>query len=974
MSLRPGPRTLGIGFLAILAAIPHPVCAQPEQYEGRLIRTIQFVPREQPMEAGEIFRLLPLKTGQPLRLDDIRTSIEKLYATGHYIDIQVDAALYNEEVVIRFLTQPSWFIGLVSVRSNTGDPPNTGQLVNATRLQLGEAYSAEKVLRAMDGIQQTLEANGYHESRVSPSYEYDARTQQIHINFVVDGESRSHYAEPEVAGDPKLPESRIVGATKWKGWFGWRPVSQSRTQRGVEGIRRLYEKQDRLMASVSLDSITYQPESERDKPKLNLQAGPIVQVNTIGAKVSRSVLRRLVPVFEERTVDRDLLEEGKRNLRDYFQSEGYFSAEVEFKQQRVINDRANIDYLINLGRRHRLEEIEIHGNQYFDLETVRERMYLLPANFQFRRGRYSDAYRRRDEATIESLYRENGFRDVKVTSKVVDDYRGKRDDIAVIVNIDEGPQYFVSTLNMVGVNQLDEASLRSILASAAGQPFSEFNVAIDRDNILARYYSEGFSDAIFSWSADPAGEPNRVNLTYTLQEGRRTFVRQVLVSGLETTQPSLVNRNLSLNPGDPLSQIQMGETQRRLYDLGIFARVNMAVQNPEGDTEYKYVLYQMEEANRYSLSGGIGAEIARIGGSQTSLDNPAGSAGFSPRLSLNVGRLNFRGLGHTVSVRTRVSNLQQRALFSYSAPRFRDNPDLNLLFSALFDNSNDVRTFSARRREGSVQLSQRASKSDTLLYRFSYRRVSVNNLKIDPLVVPLLAQPVRIGMLSANFIRDRRDDPTDAHRGAYNTFDFGYASNIFGSEDTFARFLMRNSTYHEIGKRLVFARSLSFGMMSGFQLGQADDIPLPERFFSGGASSHRGFPDNQAGPRDTLTGFPLGGRALLMNNLELRFPLRGENLGAVLFLDSGNVYTELGDISFRFHQRDEFDYDYAVQATGLGIRYRTPIGPLRLDLAYSLNSPRFFGCTNTNPLEGCGAAKVQRIRPFQFHFSIGQTF
>lgn len=185
---------------------------------------------------------------------------------------------------------------------------------------------------------------------------------------------------------------------------------------------------------------------------------------------------------------------------------------------------------------------------------------------------------------------------------------------------------------------------------------------------------------------------------------------------------------------------------------------------------------------------------------------------------------------------------------------------------------------------------------------------------------------------------------------------------------------MRNSTYHEIGKRLVFARSLSFGMMSGFQLGQADDIPLPERFFSGGASSHRGFPDNQAGPRDTLTGFPLGGRALLMNNLELRFPLRGENLGAVLFLDSGNVYTELGDISFRFHQRDEFDYDYAVQATGLGIRYRTPIGPLRLDLAYSLNSPRFFGCTNTNPLEGCGAAKVQRIRPFQFHFSIGQTF
>src|SRR5207245_1613797 len=154
---------------------------------------------------------------------------------------------------------------------------------------------------------------------------------------------------------------------------------------------------------------------------------------------------------------------------------------------------------------------------------------------------------------------------------------------------------------------------------------------------------------------------------------------------------------------------------------------------------------------------------------------------------------------------------------------------------------------------------------------------------------------------------------------------------------SFARLLMKNSTYHQIRRDLVLARSITFGTIERF--GGMPAIPLPERFFTGGSSSQRAFPDNQAGPRDPITGFPLGSTAILLFNTELRFPLIGDNVSGVLFHDAGNGYLGLGNVSFRFRQRNLQDFNYMVHGFGFGIRYRTPIGPIRLDVSLSPNSP-----------------------------------
>ena len=968
-----------------------------QQYEGKTISVISFDPVNQPLEASELLATLPIKAHTPLRMADVKASIERLYATGRYRDIEVNALpAANNQVAVQFKTKNSWFIGHVSVSGNVPDPPNPGQLVNASRLYLGTPFIESDVKTAQSNISRLLTSNGFYDAVVKPEIEYTETADQVDINFVIMPGKRARFTEPALTGKYELEPKQIIKATKWKKLLrnAWQPITQARVRRGLDGVRGKFEKSDRLLATVQLKSLVYDKDSRTATPTLEIEAGPKVTIKAIGAKVKRKSLQANVPIFQEHTVDNDLLEEGRRNLREEFQSQGYFEAEVEFKAERVVNGKQEIDFLINPGERHRFVHLDIEGNKYFTTETIRERMFLLPKSFQYRRGRFSEVFVRRDEESISNLYKSNGFRDVVVSSETNDDYQGKAGDIAVTVKIAEGPQYLVSNLDVEGAGKLNISSVLPTLSSAKDQPFSEFNVASDRDAILNYYFENGYPNANFEYSTSPGvssnGKPNLVNLRFKVTEGERQIVREVITSGLQHTKPKLVNGRIKLSPGDPLSPVKMAETQRRLYDLGVFAAVNMAIQNPDGETDRKYVMYDMEEARRYSLTAGVGAQIANIGGSNAaaSLSDPAGAAGFSPRVSLDLTRINFLGLGHTVSLRTRYSTLNRRALIDYLFPRILGREKLDANFTILYDQSNDVRTFASTREEASAQLTDRFSKSITGFFRFGYRNVTVSNLKIYAGLLPQASQSVRIGILSANFVQDRRDDPTDAHKGMYNTLDLGLAAKAFGSQAGFGRILARNATYHRVGKKYVLARQTSFGLMPSFEkqanvttaLNDTDPIPLPERFYGGGGNSLRGFPENQAGPRDLTTGFPLGGSALFFNNTELRFPLYGDNIGGVLFHDFGNIFDKPGDISFRFKQRDVQDFNYMVHAVGFGIRYRTPIGPVRVDLAYSVNSPKFNGFGGSyQDLLNCSinntcVAAAQRVSHFQFFFSIGQAF
>ena len=991
----------------ILALVLSSAAGQVSEFEGRPIVDIVFTPG-QPLDAPDLAKAQPLKQGDPLRAEDVARAIDGLFATGRFEDVVVEAEPSGNGVRVIFAVKHAWFVGGVSVEGKVGQSPNRGQVASAARFSLGAPFHDVDVTNAVSSIQRLFESNGLYEATVTPSVERDNQAQQVFVIFTVKENKRAKYEMPiihdaSVSDETRLSNDTILRMTGWRlpivHW--WRNVTNSRTRKGVRSLLAKYEKKDRLKAKVELTKLDYDAQRRRVQPNLTIEPGTRVTVKAVEAKVSKRVLKRYVPVYQERAVDNDLLVEGKRNLSDYFQSQGYYDVSVDFHVLPPEKDLQSIEYVISRGPRFKLVHLEIAGNHYFDTKDIRERMYLEPASFRLRHGRYSEAFLRRDQEQITNLYRSNGFRDAKVSTQVERDYHGQSGDVKVTMTIDEGRQWFVDNLEVRGVTQVNSQDLTGELASAAGQPFADVNMASDREYILTYYYSRGFPDATFSAAWQPSPTPEHANIVYTIKEGEQQFVREVITSGLKTTRQSYLDKHITMKAGQPLSPIQETEIQRQFYDLGIFARVDTAVQNPEGDDTHKYVLYNFEEADRYTFTLGLGAQIARFGTpSTTDLSSPAGTTGFSPEVSLNVSRLNFLGVGHLVSARALYSSIEKRGSISYIQPRFRGVDGRNVTYSILFDQTLDVRTFAAKREEGSIQLSQKVSKSITGLFRFAYRRVSVSDVVIPVLLVPRLLQPVRIGILSATIIQDRRDNPTDPHRGIYNTADLGLAGSFFGSQRSFGRMLLRNATYYPLSKSIVLARQTQFGIILPFAapsgVSGQESVPLPERFFGGGADSLRAFPYNEAGPRDTgaslvpggpasqPTGFPLGGNALFVNNVELRFPFIGENMQGVFFHDMGNVYSSVGDISFRFHQKDLQDFNYTVHAAGFGLRYKTPVGPVRADFAYSINPPSFVGfkgtpqqllsCNPNVPPAGVCQGVQQGISHFQFFFSIGQTF
>ena len=980
--------------LAVALACVCPVfSAGPADYEGKPLSAIEFVPDQQPLSHDRMLAALSLRMNEPLNLRELGAALERLYESGRFDDIVVEAEMRGDGVALIFRTTPSWFVGRVSV-TGVPEPPNPGQLANATQLDLGERYVPRDVDTAVKNLVELLKSNGFYRARIFPEFEAAPQYGQVNISFAVEPGERAKFSAPVFQGDLLKSESSLIRATRWRrgwGFGGYRDLTANNLQRGLDRLRDSYRAKEYLTSKVTLENLAYDPTSNRVISTISLRAGPKIQIRSSGARLPARRLRQLVPVYQEQAVDRDLLAEGARNIEQRLEAEGYFEAGVDFEVGEVRDNAQLIRYTIDRGDRSRLIRVEFTGNKYFDEGTLRERMYLRTANLlQFRYGRVSEDILRKDREAIAELYSSNGFRDVRVTSEIVKGYRGKKDRVAARIQVEEGPQWFVSGLELSGVNLQFYEYVRSMLQSTPGQPYSNAGVAADRDVILNYYYGNGYPEATVAATVSPGAGPQRIDLGYVVREGPREFVRSVIVSGLKETRQSLADERITLRPGDPLSLNAVTETQRALSDLGIFAKVDAAIQNVDGHERNRYVLYEMEEARRYSMDFGFGAELGRIGGGGSYFySNPSGRTGFSPRGSFNVSRLNMFGAGHTASLNTRFSNIEQRAVLSYVAPQFRGNPNWSVSSSGLYDLSKNVNTFTARREEGSLQFSQRATKATSLQYRFTFRSVDVSNLKIDPALIPLYSKPDRVAAWGGSHIFDRRDDPAEPHHGLYNTVDFSFVTSLLGPTERFTRLVWKNSTYHRVSRQVTFARSTTVGVITGIGGTKPPDIPLPERLYGGGATTLRGFPENQAGPRDQLTGFPLGGSASLFNNFELRFPLLGENVGGVLFHDMGNVYSSLTDISFRYRQptstifneaKETYDtvygFNYTVQSAGLGIRYRTPIGPLRFDVAYSPNGPRFRGLEGTldQILVGNGQPTVQRISHFQFFFSIGQTF
>jgi outer membrane protein assembly complex protein YaeT len=714
----------------------------------------------------------------------------------------------------------------------------------------------------------------------------------------------------------------------------------------------------------------------------------------------------------------------------------------------------------------------VAGNHYFNSATLKELLSVHAADSLDRHGAYSQALVSNDVSALQGVYRNNGFSSVKITPETSTPETSAADNpapqatggtpsgasnkrssspapgiapLAVTYRIEEGPQLRLGAVQMEGIDHVDAEKLTPLMNTTPGQLLSPQNLAGDRDALITEYMSRGFDQVTVEVTQQvQTSDPSKVDVAFHITEGPQIFVRNVQVTGLHYTRADTVERAITLHSGDPLNQTALLDTQRNLYELALFNEVNAAVENPSGSATRKTILLQAVEARRWALTYGFGFE-AQTGTPQNNCAgavaggvpcNPNGITGVSPRVLFDVTRNNVFGREQSASLQGTYGLLEQKVDLLFQVPHLIGNRNFGVTFSGGYANSQDVTTYVASRLEAGFRFTQNfqtpgswLSKANTFIYEYDFRRVKVaaSSLQVYPGAIQELATAVRVAGPGITWIRDTRDSPLDAHRGTYTSFQEFLSIKNLGAEAQFNRLDLSNSSYYGFSKnRFVLARNTRYGQVRAFGTGSSALIPLPERLYSGGPTSLRGFSFNGAGPRDPETGFPIGGAGALVNSTELRLPPPtlpwfGNSLSFVLFHDMGNVFTNARDAwasALRFHQpnRDTCkvlsyadtstnpptppspsgptdgpytstghqgicSFAYFSHAPGIGLRYHTPVGPIRLDFSYNLNTPIYpvnidysIGYSTANALGPYSQPHVGEATHFNFFFSLGQTF
>ena len=941
---------------------------------------------------------LPLQPGKPFDFAVERDTLRQLYRTGDYADIHVAAEPSAQGLRVDFIVRRNFFNNAIRVQG-LKEPPSEPAALASMRMGLGEPYRESALQEAIQRLKDTLRSEGLYQAKVSWALTPHEDTRQMDVMVTVVPGPRAIVGSFMLQNKTPYPDDEIIHRSKIK---LKNQLTTARLNKATQRLKKYLVNQGYLGASALLTPGPYDPQTNVVPLKYDVSTGPRVRIELVGASLSKGKLRSLLPIYAEGAADEDLLQEGRRNVRDYFQRQGYFDADVKVSSHEdpATKERV-ISYEITRGGKFRLASVAFTGNKYFGKHLLESRLQLQPASFGSN-GRFSQSLVNDDADSIRGLYLSNGFLDVKVTASVDDNYQGKKGTLFVSYAIVEGTQTLVADLHVEGNHVMSTEALLAVVGSSAGQPYSASAVASDRNNILAMYYNEGFPTAHFQEEVSPGATANEVRLTYHIVEGQRIEVAKVLVTGYQFTRPGVIAHQIKIKAEGPLREGDVVETQRRLYNLGVFSRVQIEPQNPTGTDPNKTVVVDLQEGKRYTIGYGVGFEVQQIGAScnpnsknpsQPSCDPNATVIAESPRVIFEISRSNMFGRAQTLTFKARASTLEYRSLVSYTADNFWGHPSIGVQLIGLADKAQDVQTFTSVRYEGAFQVAEKFSRSSSILYRYFFRRVTASDLRITPDEIPLFSQPTLVSGFGITYARERRDNPVDAKRGTFNTVDLSVASTTLGSSASFFRGFFQNSSFHPFGRAFVFARATRFGFEQ--PLGQTTEggiseggstncsstapdvteqvIPLPERFFAGGATTLRGFGLNEAGPRDPCTGFPIGGLAVLMFNQELRFPMKlpfiGNRLGGTILYDGGNVYSDVGHITMAWKPSATSNLNYFSHTVGFGFRYPTPIGPVRVDFGYQLN-PAQYQAT----IPPATVPQFFRLPHFEFSFNIGPVF
>ena len=893
-------RIVFITILAVflLVALNHFAAAQAEA-AAEVINQIKVVIDGQP-SPPEMVELIPIKAGDIFSLRKINSSIKQIYQSGIFSDIEVvrggsPGINLTFFLTSRLTTRSIYILGKENI-------PRKRLKERIFILKEGGSYSEDKKKKAVEELQDALRDEGNFDARIEARAEKTSDGKQINVLFQILAAKEYRVERIDFKGDIILPPQGLKNVMTTSQGRKYVPAV---LREDLEKIKELYIEEDYQRVEIQIKAQEFHDDRETVSLELDIKPNEKIEIEINGADVPLNLVK---PIWETRIFEEWGLDEGEAKIKAFLRKKRYLFAEVSSYIERE-NNTIKIIYNVSPGERFGLEDIFFQGLNHYSAAQLKKRLAIEENIPLF--GRVDGARLFEIPNEIEFLYKTQGFPDTRVELN----FERTGNKVKPIFSVEEGRQEIIQSLTTEGAGLFSQERLFEEITCFQSGPFFQPTVQRDIEKLENFYMNEGVRSTEIRALVQNVGE-NLFAVSFQIREGVKVHIENIIVAGNNVTKRSTIQRELLLAVGDFARYDRIRETKRRLERLGIFTEVKIEeiLLSPEREN----LLIRVREGDRNYVSLGLGMETKTEPRSFDIWNNV-----MRPRGTAELIRSNIMGTAAQISLVGQLSIKERRGVISWEQPYFF-GLSMQTYLNAWLEQE-ERKSYSFDRRGISLSGIRSLSEKENLvlLTTLRFARTSLFKREISEPGVDRQHFPVSATSISSSVIWDKRSDPFNPESGYFLSTVLEWAYPLFNAESDFLKTFNKYQHYIPLFPKVTFVTTARLGLGRG-------KIPIHERFFAGGSNSFRGTRFDELGPKDPTSLKPIGGKALILLNFELTFPVfpRFKHLYGMIFYDKGSVFSKRSQVSLAGLQ----------DAMGLGLRYRTPLGPVRIELGWNLDA------------------------------------
>lgn len=848
----------------------------------------------------EFLNLLDVKTGVDLEPLKLRAGIKRAFLKGVFEGIEVFGDS-GEGNLLRIVVKEKDFIGNINITGAGNISPRI--VKDHFLLKETEVMRYDLLDEAVKKLRDTLSERGFPAAKAAVTIVKGSKPYTVNIDLQISE------GAPEIIREINIRGGSVTDIRGVMDTLAGDIYDQTLIKKDMEKITAYYAEMGYMKPEVTYSFA-------EGRLEVDIKAGKMLNVIFDGNKVVDSKTLRKEALFSGAgALSDEFLEEASLRLLSLYRSKGYLFAQVVPVTTNGENpDTTELHFFIYEGDKVSVKAISFSGvslpaaNLKEIISTKEGEAYnpgLLPTDIE----------------ALKEFYNALGYLNVQVEEPVVKITDSGAD---IGITIKEGRQTFIDRIDITGALNIAEEETRKAAGIKSGAPYNDVDLSDARLRIMDLYLDHGFIDAEVAVKTELEAAGARV--IFEIKEGTKTWFGKTIITGNHKTRRDVIIRELPYREAEIFNYSLLAKGRQRLYKLGLFTEISIEPLDRYGDRKDVHISVAEGNAGYVEFGAGYG-----------DYDKYRGF--------MEVGYRNLSGMDRQGFFRVDLSALSERYTINYYEPWFLETriPFRVLLLREYRTEKNidtgEVR-YKLRRHTATAGFEKKLNQElkAELYYEFSY--VNTYDVKPDVILTREDTGTLAVSSIRPGIIYDTRDNPFEPKSGILAGVTMKAASGLLGSQTDFIKIMFNGNFYKELLKSIVLAASFRGGLAQG--LSSTTELPLVERFFLGGRNTVRGYAQDMLGPRGS-DGTPTGGNSFLMTNLEVRTYV-GKSLGVVGFVDGGNVWIKAKDMNFTFKY-----------AAGMGLRYNTPVGPLRIDYGYKL------------------AREAGESRG-ELHFSIGHAF